>query len=462
MIKLVPDWAYDYQEYWNSIRNRNIWFIHIRYAAVLTLASIFLISSHVFGFNFTDTQVTVLIAITTIILLYNIILHWLRRYLTCTPGKFNPLHFSLLQIVLDLSTLMLLVYYTGSIETPLYILFIFHMIIGSLILPGYVILTIAFVVTFSFTLIVGFEYYNIIPHNHIQGLHPIELKQNFNYIISSIGIFNFTMFTSVLITSRIAKKLYKREQELIETLKKLDETERAKQKYIMAVVHEIKSPIVAAQSIIEIIKKGYLGIVNDNIQEKLDRTIFRTDEALKLINNILHISNLKLLGEVLFEKVNLKQLMRKSINLKSDLIKNKNIELRFDYRKYNIDEIDGDEVLFELIFSNILSNAIKYTNEYGEILISLESSKNISIIDIIDTGIGIPENEIKKIYRQFYRATNLPSKKIEGSGLGLSLVKEILERLNGTINISSPSKIGNLENPGTGVRIILPNEQNQL
>jgi len=461
MIKLVPNWAYDYQEYWNSIRSRNIWFIHIRYAAVLMLASIFLISSNIFNFNFTDTQVTVLISITVIILFYNLILHWLRKYLTCTPGKFNPLHFSLLQIVLDLTILMLLIYYTGSIETPLYMLFIFHMIIGSLILPGYVILLITLAVTFTFTSIVGLEYYNLIPHHHIQGLHLVELKQNLNYIISSIGLFNFTMFTAVLITSRIAKKLYKREQELIETLKKLDEAEKAKQKYIMAVVHEIKSPIVAAQSIVEIVKKGYLGLVNEKIQEKLDRTLVRTDEALKLINNILRISNLKLLGEVTFEKIYIKELVRKIINQKSDLIKNKNIEFRFDSRKFNFEEIDGDAVLFELIISNILSNAIKYTDEYGKILISLESSDNLLILDVSDTGIGIPEKEINMIFKQFYRASNLPSKNIEGGGLGLSLVKEIVERLNGTINISSPSKISEEEHRGTSVRIMLPTEQNQ-
>ena len=133
MIKLVPDWAHDYEAFWNSVRNRNLWLIQMRYGAVIMLASIFLASRY-FNILLSNTQITALILITAAILLYNFGLHRLRRYLKCTPGKFNPLHFSLLQIILDLTTLMLLVYHTGTIETPLYMLFIFHMIIGSLIL----------------------------------------------------------------------------------------------------------------------------------------------------------------------------------------------------------------------------------------------------------------------------------------------------------------------------------------
>ena len=388
MIKLVPDWAHDYDAFWKSIRSRNIWFIQIRYAAVVTLASIFLIANYLFNFEFSDTQVVVLITSTIFILCYNVFLHWLRQHLSCTPGEFNPLHFSLLQIILDLITLMMLVYYTGSIETPLFMLFIFHMIIGSLILPGYVILGIALLVSLSFSLIVGLEYYSIIPHHHLTGIHEVELKQNFNFIFSTIGLFIFTIFTTVLITSRIAKRLYRREQELIETLRKLDEAEQAKQKYTMAVVHEIKSPIVAAQSLIGLVTNGYLGEISDKIKEKLERTINRNEEALKLINNILRISKLKLLDEVTFEKIDLQELIDNLIENRSDFIISKNLDLKFDHTKFNNVSIDGDKVLYELIISNVLGNAIKYTEDDGEVLVTLESQENILLLDISDSGIG--------------------------------------------------------------------------
>jgi len=460
MIKLVPEWAHEYEAYWDSIRSRNLWLIQMRYGAVLMLASLFL-ASDVFNIALSDSQIIALISITILILLYNIALHRLRNFISSTPGKFNPLHFSLLQIILDLITLMLLVYHTGSIETPLYMLFIFHMIIGSLILPGYVILTIAFAVTFSFTTLVGLEYFNIITHHHLFGIHSVELTQNFNFILSSIGIFNFTMFTAVLITSRIAKRLYRREQELIETLLQLDEAEKAKQKYTMGVVHEIKSPIAAAQSIIEIIKNGYLGPVTEKISVKLDRAMHRTDEAIHLINSILRISRLKLFGEVSIEKINLKLLIDNLFDQQREVLRKKNIQLKFVHNKFNDQTINGDKILFELIISNIFGNAIKYTKADGEILVILENCEDKLVLDISDTGIGIPEEDIKMIFTKFFRASNLPGTHIEGTGLGLSLVKEIVERLNGSINIQSPSKIGNEANPGTNVIVSLPILQNQ-
>jgi signal transduction histidine kinase len=228
----------------------------------------------------------------------------------------------------------------------------------------------------------------------------------------------------------------------------------------MAVVHEIKSPIVAAQSIVEMVKQGYVGDVSKKIEEKLKRTKVRTEEALALINNILRISKLKLLGEVTFEKVD----VLNSINLvsdnKSESIQSKNIQYEISDLRKEKDEIDSDPMMIELIFSNIIGNAVKYTPENGRILIELMNENGFLKAIISDSGIGIPQNEIEKIFQQFYRATNLSSKKYEGSGLGLSLVKEIVERSNGKIEIKSPSKIGTKNQPGVSVTVKLPILQN--
>ncbi len=456
MIKLIPDWAINYDEYLDSIRNRNLWFIHIRYAAVLMLVAIILISIYVLKLDFTQIQIRALLLVTLVILLYNILLHRTRSYLNWSKLKFNPLHFSLVQIVLDLIALTFVVHFTGTIETPLYMLYIFHMIIGSLILPQRVILSIAFILVVSFTGVVLGEYYSVIPHYHIAEIHIAEFAQNFNFIITSLCIFIFTIFTTVGITSRIAKRLYRREQELKESLEKIDELEITKQTYIMGVVHEIKSPIVASQSIIELIKNGYLGEINKNVKNKLERVIKRNEEALNLINNILRISKLKLIDEFSIEKIDIKKIIEKIIEQKSDSIRDSNLSIEINADGYENVMIDGDKMLFELIFSNVIGNAVKYSNKNGKILIELENFENKIKIEVSDNGIGIPQNEIKMIFRQFYRASNLRTKKIDGSGLGLALVKEIVNRFNGEITIVSPANIGDDKNPGTTVSIILP------
>lgn len=456
MFKLVPIWAHNYKEYWDSIRNRNIWFIHLRYGAVLMLGVIFVLSKHLLNVEFSEIQFQAFTIITLSIFIYNILLHFLRNYLSCTPGKFNPLHFSLLQMLLDLTTLTLLVHFTGSIETPLYMLFIFHMIIGSLILPRGVIFSIATIITLVFITMVILEYNDIITHHHIRDLHLDEHSKNFNYIISSLGIFVFTIYTSVFITSRIASRLYKRERQLKETLEQLNEAEKSKQKYIMGVVHEIKTPIAAAQSLIEIIRKGYVSSIDKKVEAKLERAKIRTDEAITLINNILRISKLKLLGEVSQEDVDVIKVLQKIIKDRKEILLQKNINLSYVNKAVSSITIKGDEVLYELIFSNVLGNSIKYSNEDSKIEVLVKKSNNQISIEISDSGIGIPEKDLEKISSQFYRASNITSGKFEGSGLGLSLVKEILEKLNGSMEILSPSKIGNDKSPGTTVKITLP------
>ncbi len=459
MIKLSPDWALNYEEYWKTIKSRNVWFIQIRYIAVVMFVTLFLVAHHILKINFSAEQLDWFIIISVSIAFYNIILNLVINKVTCTPNNFNQLHLSLIQMCFDLVALTLIVYFTGHLETPLYMLFFFHMIIGSLILPRKVILVVASLLVISLTGITALEFNGHLTHYHIEEIYATENIYNLNFIYSSLVIFIFTIYTTVGITSRIANRLYKREQQLKETLEELNKVEEAKQKYIMAVVHEIKSPIVAVQSIIEIIKKGYLGKINEKIDEKLSRTIIRTNDALMLINNILRISKLKLLGGITYDKVDLLEVLNKVLNQQSETLQNKKIKHSFiDHRSENI-LIDSDSVMLELIISNIVGNAIKYTKEKEEIKIELfDDLQNIKL-EVSDRGIGIPEKEIKMIFQQFYRATNLPSKHIEGSGLGLSLVKEIVERFNGSISVKSPSKIGDKKNPGTIVSIILPISQ---
>jgi signal transduction histidine kinase len=92
----------------------------------------------------------------------------------------------------------------------------------------------------------------------------------------------------------------------------------------------------------------------------------------------------------------------------------------------------------------------------GIVEIEVDEDKDNLIIKVCDDGVGIPEEEIDKIFNDFYRASNIKSGGVEGSGLGLSVVKQILERHNGTIYVQSPSHLSTNKYPGTSVTITLP------
>ena len=95
MINLIPSWATHYEAFWETIRRRNLWFIKLRYGAVLMLTAFIVLTELFFEFDYSRIQLSALIIITSSILIYNLILNWVRKFLKCGPEGFNPLHFSL-------------------------------------------------------------------------------------------------------------------------------------------------------------------------------------------------------------------------------------------------------------------------------------------------------------------------------------------------------------------------------
>jgi signal transduction histidine kinase len=456
MFNLVPEWASHYDEFWLSIRRRNLWFIKLRYSAVVMLFLFLYFSKYFLDISFTQTQQKAIIIISISILTYNLIFHFLRQYVKFDKDKFNPLHLSILQMISDLMALLLIVYYTGSVESPLLLFFVFHMIVGSLILPGFIIYLFAFsVIACVWVFTIG-EYYLIIPHNHISGFLPISLHQNLNYVLSvNIG-FGFMVFMIVLIANKMANQLFRREQQLLESIDKINAAEKEKQKYISGIVHEIKTPLAAVHSYLDLVLQKFLGPLDEVVEEKLVRARRRSDEAIELINNVLKISKLKIDDSFIKEEVDIASILARAIKSAKVNAEAKGVKLALKNNRKEKRKIEGDPLLIQIALSNIINNAIKYNNMDGVVEITIDEEKDNLIIKVCDSGVGIPKEEIDKIFTDFFRASNIKHSGLEGSGLGLSVVKQIVERHRGTINVQSPSHLSTSKYPGTSVKITLP------
>ncbi len=458
MLVLIPDWAHHYDEFWRAIRDRNLWFIRLRYFAVFILLLFIFIGEQFLEFNLTAVQIKSILIISFAIIVYNVILNSTRQKIGDDPKKFNCLHISLIQMILDLISLMLLVYYTGNLDSPLSMLFVFHMIIGSMILPGYLVYSIACVVSVSYSLLFLLQSKNIIPHHIIAGIISEPNSHSTAYEIIFVIGFTFVLFVIVYIANGISRQLYQREQQLREALEKLKESERAKQKYTIGVVHEIKTPLSAIKSILDIVISKYVGAISLPVEQKLIRAQMRSDEALNLINDVLRLSKLKLLEIMTPEVIEIEKTFNKIIDIHNEQAKSKKININFVNKLSSANILKGDLILLELALSNCITNALKYVGINGNIEIVLEETANKIIIQISDDGIGIPKLEQKKIFEQFYRASNVDRISIEGTGMGLAIVKEIIEKMNGSIEIESPSKLAKENFPGTSVIIKLPYE----
>ncbi|MGQ9643262.1 MAG: sensor histidine kinase [Ignavibacterium sp.] len=456
MIKLIPDWAVHDEEFWLAIRRRNLWFIKLRYAVVAILVLFLLTYRFFLSIHLSETQTDILIFIAAFILLYNVLLHYIRRFLKHDSSAFNPLHLSIIQMILDLSMLLILIYYSGGVESPLIFFLIFHMIVGSLILPGLIIYSFAFAVLIIFWVITIGEYFRILEHHHINGFIPFHLHQNFNYVLSVNIVLAMVIIITVVLANNIARQLYQKEQQLFSYIEKLNQAEKEKTKYILSVVHEIKTPLTAMHAYLDLVLQKFLGPLDEVVEEKLKRAKKRSDEALEMINTVLKVSQMKLMDQINEEEFEISELLKTTIKRHSQFANSKSVEVKLIDERNEQCKIKGDQFLILIAFSNLLANAIKYNFENGRVEIKLNNKDKICIVEFCDNGPGIPKEEQEKIFQDFFRASNIRKMVTEGAGLGLSFVKEIIEKHKGSIKLQSPSCLQQPGKPGACFIVSLP------
>ena len=459
MLNFVPTHTIDFEQLWTLISTRNRWFINIRYYIIAAFVLFVLIMQYVFKINFNDEQLWAFAIITSCLFLINIFYGFVDRsgIIKNAVDGFNQLHFSFNQIIIDFLAIALITYYTGGIESPFYLFFIFHMIIGSMILPNYVVYTFSGIVVTYISTFSYLEYIGTIPHFNFGNLLTVPLYTNSRYIMIFVSAFGVMMFVSVFLANNITRAHYQRSQMLKLTLNRLRDAEKTKMKYTMGIVHEIKSPIVGAQSNLDLVLNGYTGETNTLATDKIRRARIRTDEAIAIINDILKISKLKLLDNLNKEDINIVEFIKNTFEKKDSQLLSMNVETKITDNRKDKSNIKGDIALFELVFSNLLGNAIKYNSSGGNIEVIIDNNENGEVeIIVADDGMGIPDEDKSKMFHDFYRSSNAKQKGIEGTGLGLSVVKEIIEQHDGTITFNSPSRLTKEGRRGAEFILTLP------
>jgi two-component system phosphate regulon sensor histidine kinase PhoR len=201
--------------------------------------------------------------------------------------------------------------------------------------------------------------------------------------------------------------------------------------------HELKTPIT--------ILKGYLETIYDNIEndetnkDYIKKALASIDRQNSIINDMLKLNMLETSINIPMEEISLKTVINNCIELLSPKAVNRNIEI-----KKLIDAIDDsikcNRFLSEEVFFNLIDNAINYNRENGSVTIQANGESNNLIISISDTGIGIPNESLDRIFERFYRVDKSRSRSTGGTGLGLSIVKHAIELLNWSIGVSSSNE----------------------
>ena len=216
-------------------------------------------------------------------------------------------------------------------------------------------------------------------------------------------------------------------------------------------VHQIRSPLNAIRSLLKTVTGGYVGGLNEKQKEILMRTDRRAELLGYLISDILRFDHdVKAIKEINFLSLNPSVILKQVVQLYQSEAVEKGIEFRIEIEEIGNTMIGNQELLDE-IFSNLVSNAVKYTPGNGSVSVKL-SMKGVDqiLFEVSDTGIGISREDIPRLFTEFFRADNAKAIEENGTGLGLIIVKEVVDRLGGSIDVES--KIGE----GTRFTCILP------
>ncbi|MCL4867867.1 MAG: response regulator [Anaerolineae bacterium] len=233
---------------------------------------------------------------------------------------------------------------------------------------------------------------------------------------------------------------------VLHNITQLKELDKLKSEFVAIVSHDLRSPLTAILGYVELLER--VGPLNEDQTEFVNRVKQSVDNITNLISDLLDIGRLEAGIALDIEECDLPNLLNTILDEFAARIEAKQLQLKQIVSPKRL-LISGDHKRLHQAFTNLISNAVKYTPEKGAIGLQVTEMNGQAIVEIADTGVGIASEDIPHIFDKFYRAKNVLSG-FEGTGLGLSIVKSVIERHNGRIWVNS--QMGK----GTVFSIILP------
>jgi signal transduction histidine kinase len=230
----------------------------------------------------------------------------------------------------------------------------------------------------------------------------------------------------------------------------IEELDQSKSQFVQMVTHELRSPVSVTSSLLRTMAAGYAGEINEQQQDILNRAIRRMDFLQGLVDDLLDLAAGKtdVTAQQQLEPLRLVLAVAKVVKRFEVSAKEKDVELNWQDQSAE----EGPVVLataegLDRVFNNLISNAVKYTPAGGSVAVTLITSAGEAQVVVDDSGIGIPPEAMESLFTEFYRAPNAKEVEREGTGLGLTIVKDTLDRMAGRISVQST--------PGKGSKFIV-------
>lgn len=264
--------------------------------------------------------------------------------------------------------------------------------------------------------------------------------QRTKFYIFLFGGLGLLVFGIIYWRSRQKSKELKKERDVVQKLKQVDQL---KDQFLANTSHELRTPLVGIIGLTESLKDGIAGKLPKTALENLDMIANSGKRLSHLVNDILDFSKLKNKELVLSQRpVDIYALSTIVLQLSNPMVKDKKLKLINSIPK-NVPLVNADENRLQQIMHNLIGNAIKFTQK-GYLTLLAETQKDMLSISVSDTGIGIPKDKLETIFNSFEQADGSTQREFGGTGLGLSVTKQLVELHGGTIDVTSEEEKGSI------------------
>lgn len=376
-----------------------------------------------------------------ILLLYNSVFCLLNKWLQKNREQLDwfgwATRFANTQIALDLVLLTYFIYFTGGVENPFIFYFVFHMVIASISLSNQDAYRQAGLAVGLMVGVTVLERIGRIPHHHLDGFLPREMCQlSWIYPAGELFVFATALFLIVFMTTSIVNRVREGEEELMIANQKLAAQDKLKSEYVLKVSHDIQSHLSTIQSCVDVVLNGFTGDITEKSRGMLQKAFDRSGKLIKFVKDLLDLSRMRAMDQIEKERLPLREHIERVLEQHKLMADEKQHTIHADLAS-GIDVMANYHALEELL-GNLISNAIRYTPPGGQIDVKMEDhGDHLVLVSVKDSGIGIPEEALPHIFEDFYRAKNAIRETKSGTGLGMAIVKKIIESHNGTMCLES-------------------------
>ena len=236
---------------------------------------------------------------------------------------------------------------------------------------------------------------------------------------------------------------------IVHAFSKVAEASRLKSEFVGIASHQLRTPLTNIKFSIEYLTSGRIGKLDFHQEEQFKIISQSNERMLKLVSNLLDLSRIEA-GQLVVERnpVSLAEITQSVLDEMESTIEEKNISVTTEMA--SLPPVVGDQPRLRMIIQNLIDNSVKYNHPGGQVKITSKVGKNSVVWQITDTGTGIPKGDRKRVFQKFYRGQQNSKEHSYGTGLGLYIVKAIIEQLGGQISFNSG------ENEGTTFWFTLP------